>query len=44
LKSRDKTTLDPIGWAYAWKKTNGQWKIIYENYSGIHVIQKTEQK
>lgn len=40
LKTGDKTSIDPIGWAYVWKKTGGQWKIIYENYSGVHVTQK----
>ena len=44
MKSGDKTTIDPIGWAHVWKKVDGQWKIIYENYSGIHVMQKAEQK
>jgi hypothetical protein len=44
MKSGDKTTIDPIGWAYVWKKIDGQWKVIYENYSGIHVIQKANQK
>ena len=44
MKSGDKTTIDPIGWAYVWKKIDGKWKIIYENYSGIHVTQKVEQK
>ena len=44
MKSGDKTTIDPIGWAYVWKKLDGQWKIIYENYSGVHVTQKAEKK
>jgi len=44
MKSGEKTTIDPISWAYVLKKIDGQWKIIYENYSGIHVTQKAEQK
>jgi hypothetical protein len=44
MKSRDKTTIDPIGWAHIWKKVDGQWKIIYENYSGIHVTEKADKK
>lgn len=44
MKSGDKTTIDPIGWAYVWKKLDGQWKIIYENYSGVHVTQKADKK
>lgn len=43
LKSGDKTTIDPIGWAYVWKKIDGQWKIIYENYSGVHETQKVAE-
>jgi hypothetical protein len=44
MKSGEKTTIDPINWAYVLKKIDGQWKIIYENYSGIQVTQKAEQK
>ena len=43
MKSGEETTIDPIGWAYVWKKVHDQWKIIYENYSGIHVIQKADK-
>jgi ketosteroid isomerase-like protein len=44
LKSGDKNTIDPIGYAYVWKKIDGQWKIIYENYSGVHVTQTADNK
>ena len=44
MKSGDKTTINPIGWAHVWKKIDGKWKIIYENYSGIHVTQKAAEK
>ena len=44
LKTGDKTSIDPIGWAYVWKKTDGHWKIIYENYSGIHEMQMADKK
>jgi ketosteroid isomerase-like protein len=43
IKSGEKTTIDPIGWAHVWKKVDGQWKIIYENYSGIHVTEKVDK-
>jgi ketosteroid isomerase-like protein len=44
MKSGDKTTIDPIGWSHVWKKEDGQWKVIYENYSGVHVTQKADKK
>jgi ketosteroid isomerase-like protein len=44
MKSGEKTTIDPIGWAHVWKEVDGQWKVIYENYSGIHVTKKAEKK
>jgi hypothetical protein len=44
MKSGEMTTIDPIGWAHVWKEVDGQWRVIYENYSGIHVTQKAEQK
>ena len=43
MKSGEKTMIDPLGWAHVCKKVDGKWKVIYENYSGIHVTQKADK-
>jgi hypothetical protein len=44
MKPGDMTTINPIGWAHVWKKIDGKWKIIYENYSGLHVTKAADKK
>lgn len=44
MKSGDKITTNPQCYTDILKKTNGHWKIVYEQSSGIPVTQKAEEK
>jgi ketosteroid isomerase-like protein len=44
LKSGDKVTYDPSHYSLVYKKIAGQWKIIYQHFSGALVTQKAEKK
>lgn len=40
----DRITYDPHAYTLIFKKTNGQWKIIYSHDSGFPVVQKADKK
>jgi hypothetical protein len=43
-KSGDKMKIDPLAYTDIFKKIEGQWKVIYEQPSGIAVTQKAGKK
>ncbi len=43
-KSGDKVTYDPHAYTLVYKKIAGQWKVIYQQDSGIAVTQKAAKK
>ena len=44
MKSGEKVTYDPHAYTMVFKKINGQWKVIYQQDSGIAVTQKAGKK
>lgn len=44
LKSGDKITYDPHAYTMVFKKSAGQWKVVYSHDSGIVVTQKAGKK
>jgi ketosteroid isomerase-like protein len=44
MKSGDKVTYDPHAYTLVFKKIAGQWKVIYQQDSGIAVTQKAAKK
>jgi len=44
MKSGDKITYDPHAYTVVFKKIAGQWKVIYQQDSGIAVTQKAAKK
>jgi hypothetical protein len=44
MKSGDKITYNPIRYSDVCKKTNGQWKIIFEQSSGVTMVTAAEKK
>jgi len=44
LKSGDKITYDPHAYTIIFKKISGQWKVIYQQDSGIALTQKAGRK
>jgi hypothetical protein len=44
LKSGDRIYYNPIRYTDVWKKANGQWKIFFEQSTGIPVTRSAEKK
>ena len=44
MKSGDKVTYDPHAYTLVYKKIAGQWKVIYQQDSGIAVTHKAAKK
>jgi ketosteroid isomerase-like protein len=44
MKSGDRITYDPRAYTVIFKKITGQWKVIYQQDSGIPVTQKAAKK
>jgi ketosteroid isomerase-like protein len=44
LKSGDKLTIDPLSYTDVYRKSGGQWKVIYEASSGVPVKEEAGKK
>jgi hypothetical protein len=44
LKSGDKLTIDPLSYTDVFRKSGGQWKVIYEASAGVPVKDEADKK